>query len=157
MKISHIISLIKISIISLIFYNIFSLFILYTDNMTLKKIYWGLTPYDYKKITLSPNYLSKKSLLERNNRNLILNFLNKNSQKQYLDINYWDYKKIIESFDFQNRFEFEKSFYKQFLLSDNNQNIKNNLKKYFANDYLNFSNEIREKIINDFKFMNISN
>ena len=86
-----------------------------------------------------------------------MNFLNKNSQKQYLDINYWDYKKIIESFDFQNRFEFEKSFYKQFLLSDNNQNIKNNLKKYFANDYLNFSNEIREKIINDFKFMNISN
>ena len=40
----------------------------------------------------------------------MLSFLNKNTYKDYLDIDFWDYKKIIESIDRDNIKELEKSF-----------------------------------------------
>ena len=101
----------KITILCLIFYNILTLLILYTGNLKLKNIFWEITPYDYKNLTVSPNYLSKISLLNKENRDLILKFLNKNKKKNYLDISFWDYKKTIESFDNKNKLELEKSFY----------------------------------------------
>jgi predicted transcriptional regulator len=70
-----------------------------------------------------------------------------NKQKNYLDITYWNYKKTIESFDIKNKLEFQKSFYKDFILSKNNPNKNLILKRYFASKYLNFSNEYRIKIM----------
>ena len=141
----------KFVVLCLIFYNFFVLSVLYTGNLEFKGFFWKITPYDYKKITLSPNYFSKKSLLERKNQNLILEFLNINKQKSYLDITYWNYKKTIESFDRENKLEFQKSFYKNFILSKNNPNKNLILKRYFASKYLNFSNEYRVKIIANFQ------
>ena len=141
----------KIVALCLIFYNFFVLSVLYTDNLRFKGFFWKITPYDYKKITLSPNYFSIKSLLEKKNKNLILEFLNMNKQKNYLDITYWNYKKTIESFDIENKLEFQKSFYKDFILSKNNPNKNFILKRYFASKYLNFSNEYRVKIIANFQ------
>ena len=140
----------KIVVLCLIFYNFFVLSVLYTSNLEFKGFFWKITPYDYKKITLSPNYFSKKSLLEKKNQNLILEFLNINQQKNYLDITYWNYKETIESFDIENKLEFQKSFYKNFILSKNNSNKNLILKRYFASKYLNFSNEYRVKIIENF-------
>ena len=142
--------ILKNAVLCLIFYNIFVLSVLYTDNLKFKGFFWTIAPYDYKKITLSPNYFSKKSLLEKKNQNLILEFLNMNKQKNYLDITYWNYKKTIESFDMENKLEFQKSFYKNFILSKNNQNKNLILKKYFIANYKNFSNKYRNKIIANF-------
>ena len=147
----------KIAVLCLIFYNFFTLSILYTGNLEFKGFFWKITPYDYKKITLSPNYFSKKSLLERKNQNLILEFLNINKQKSYLDITYWNYKKTIESFDRENKLEFQKSFYKDLILSKNNPNKNLILKKYFASRYLSFTNEYRVKIIENYKIEKYEN
>ena len=51
----------KIAVLCLIFYNFFTLSILYTGNLEFKRFFWEITPYDYKRITLSPNHFSKKS------------------------------------------------------------------------------------------------
>ena len=141
---------IKIAVLCLIFYNFFVLSVLYTDNLRFKGFFWKITPYDYKRITLSPNHFSKKSLLEKKNQNLILEFLNKNKQRNYLDITYWNYKKTIESFDNKNKLDFEKSFYKLFILSENNPDSNLIYKKTFIKNYINFSKEYRDKIIKKF-------
>ena len=141
---------IKIAVLYLIFYNFFVLSVLYTDNLRFKGFFWKITPYDYKRITLSPNHFSKKSLLEKKNQNLILEFLNKNKQRNYLDITYWNYKKTVESFDNKNKLDFEKSFYKLFILSENNPDSNLIYKKAFIKNYINFSKEYRDKIIKKF-------
>ena len=139
------------TILCLIFYNIITISILHTNNLELKNIFWKITPYDYKNLIVSPNYLSRISLLNRENRDLILKFLKSNEKKNFLDISFWNYKKTIENFDIQNKSEFEKSFYRTYVLSKNNPNNRNNLKKYFSLNYLKFSHEIRKKIIASFK------
>ena len=141
---------IKIAVLCLIFYNFFVLSVLYTGNLKFKGFFWKITPYDYKRITLSPNHFSKKSLLEKKNQNLILEFLNKNKQRNYLDITYWNYKKTIESFDNKNKLDFEKSFYKLLVLSENNSDSNLIYKKTFIKNYINFSKEYRDKIIKKF-------
>ena len=141
---------IKIAVLCLIFYNFFVLSVLYTGNLKFKGFFWKITPYDYKRITLSPNHFSKKSLLEKKNQNLILEFLNINKQRNYLDITYWNYKKTIESFDNKNKLDFEKSFYKLFILSENNPDSNLIYKKAFIKNYINFSKEYRDKIIKKF-------
>ena len=80
----------------------------------------------------------------------MISFLNKNIYKDYLDINFWDYKKIIESIDRENIKELEKSFLKEFILSKNNQKINIELRKYFIKNYSKFSNEYKNKILKNF-------
>lgn len=150
MKKNYSLFFLKNSILCLVFYNIFLLFTLYTNNIAWKSHFWAITPYDYKKITLSPNYFSNKSLLKKDNQNLILYFLNKNKQKNYLDVDFWNYKKTIESFDKKSRSEFENSFYSMFILAKNNPNQSLILKKFFISDYLNFSEKYRNLIIKNF-------
>ena len=50
----------------------------------------------------------------------MISFLNKSIYKDYLDIDFWNYKQIIESIDRDNIKDLEKSFYKAFILSKNN-------------------------------------
>ena len=147
MKKNYIILFFRHTALCLIIYNITTISILHNNNLNVKKFFWGITPYDYKNITVYPSYLSRMSLLNEKNRNTILQFLNKNKHKNYLDITYWNYKKTIESFDRENKLEFQKSFYKNFILSKNNPNKNLILKRYFASKYLNFSNEYRIKIM----------
>jgi hypothetical protein len=80
----------------------------------------------------------------------MISFLNQNSYKDYLDINFWDYKKIIESIDRDNIKELEQSFYKAFILSKNNEKINLNLREYFIKNYSKFSNEYKNKILKNF-------
>jgi hypothetical protein len=80
----------------------------------------------------------------------MISFLNKNIYKDYLDINFWDYKKIIESIDRDNIKELEKSFYKAFILSKSNSQINLELREYFIKNYSKFSNEYKNKILKNF-------
>ena len=76
--------------------------------------------------------------------------MNKNIYKDYLNVDFWDYKQILESIDKKNIKELEISFYKAFILSKNNKKINLELKKYFIKNYSNFSNNYKNKILKNF-------
>ena len=142
--------LIKLSVILMLAYNISTISVLYSSSLSIKKNLWKWTPYNYKQSLYFPNNLSNLSLLNVNNRLLIISFLNENTYKDYLDIDFWNYKKILESFDRNNIKNLEKSFYKAFILSKNNQKINQKLRKYFIQNYSKFSNEYKNKILKNF-------
>jgi hypothetical protein len=95
-----------------------------------------------------PNYLEKKSLLNGTNRNELISFLNKNTNKNLLNINFWNKKLIVDSYDKENNNEFEKSFINLFMLTKNNKQKNLDLKKYFILNFNLFS-EKNKKIILD--------
>ena len=113
---------------------------------SLKLKLWNLTPYDYAYIMGFPNNLSKKSLLNEFNRNEINSFLDKNINKNLLNINFWNQKLIIENYDKEKNKNFEKSFVNLFFLTKNNNEKNLDLKKYFILNY-DFFSEKNQKII----------
>ena len=140
----------KLFIILLLTYNIVVVSILYSPSSNIQNFIWKWTPYNYKQILYYPNNLRELSLLNKTNRLLIISFLNKNIYKDYLDVDFWNYKQIIESIDRDNIKELEKSFYKAFVLSKNNEKINLELRKYFIENYSKFSNEYKNKILKQF-------
>ena len=140
----------KLFIILLILYNILAISILYIPLISIKSYLWKWTPYNYKQILYYPNNLKEMSLLNKKNRLLMVSFLNQNIHKDYLDVDFWDYKQIIESIDRDNINDLEKSFYKAFILSKNNPKINLEFREYFIKNYSKFSNEYKNKIIKNF-------
>ena len=140
----------KLFIILLLTYNIIVVSILYSPSTNIQNFLWKWTPYNYKKGLYNPNNFNKLSLLNKDNRIFLLDFLNKNTHKDYLDVNFWNFKQIIESIDRDNIKELEKSFYKAFVLSKNNQKINLELREYFIENYSKFSNEYKNKILRGF-------
>ena len=140
----------KLFIILLLTYNIIAVFILYAPTTNIKSSLWKWTPYNYKQTLYYPNNLRDISLLNKTNRLLMISFLNKNIYKDYLDIDFWNYKQIIESIDRDNIKEVEKSFYKAFILSKNNPKVNQGLREYFIKNYSKFSNQYKNKILKNF-------
>ena len=140
----------KLIIILLLTYNIVVVSILYIPINNIKNTLWKWTPYNYKKGLYYPNNFNQLSLLNKDNRIFLLDFLNKNMHKDYLDINFWNFKQIIESIDRDNIKELEKSFYKAFILSKNNPKLNQELREYFIENYSKFSNEYKNKILKNF-------
>ena len=140
----------KLFIILLLTYNILVVSILYVPINNIKYTLWKWTPYNYKKVIYYPNNFIQLSLLNKNNRIMLLSFLNQNIYKDYLDINFWNYKQTIESIDRDNIKELEKSFYKAFILSKNNPKINQELREYFIKNYSKFSNEYKNKLLKSF-------
>lgn len=140
----------KINIILLLAYNIFTISILYFPSTNIKKRLWQWTPYNYEQILYYPNNFRNLPLLNKNNRDLAISFMNKNKYKDYLNIDFWDYKQILESIDKKNIKELEQSFFKAFILSKNNQKINMELRDYFIKNYSKFSNEYKNKILKNF-------
>ena len=137
----------KLLITVLLTYNIFVLSILYIPLNNIKNLLWKWTPYNYKQILYYPNNMKKLSLLNKSNRFLILSYLNENLYNDHLDIDFWNYKQIIEIIDRDNIKDFEKSFYKAYMLSKNNEKINFKLREYFKKNYSRFSNEYKKKIL----------
>ena len=140
----------KLFIILLLTYNIIVVSLLYFPVINIQNFLWKWTPYNYKQILYYPNNFRELSLLNKTNRLLILSFLNKNIHKDYLDIDFWDYKQIIESIDQDNIKELEKSFYRAFILSKNNPNINQGFREYFIKNYSKFSYQYKNKILKNF-------
>ena len=78
----------KLFIILLLTYNIVVVSILYIPSTNIKNFLWKWTPYNYEQILYFPNNLTEISFLEKSNRLLMISFLNKNTYKDYLDINF---------------------------------------------------------------------
>ena len=97
-----------------------------------------------------PNYLEKKSLLNRTNRNELISFLNKNTNKNLLNINFWNKKLIVDSYDKEKNNEFEKSFINLFMLTKNNKQKNLDLKKYFILNFNLFSEKNKKVILDNY-------
>ena len=105
-------------------------------------------PYDYKYLINFPTNLSKLSLLNSINRNEIKEALKINESKNLLNINYWNYNLIIDSYSKKLNQDFEKSFINIFFLTKNNKTKNLDLKKYFVSNY-NYFSDNNIKIILD--------
>ena len=138
--------MLKYSLLILIIYNLITLTLLFTPSNSLKLRLWNITPYDYSYIVGFPNNFNKKSLLNETNRNEINLFLDKNVNKNLLNINFWNQKLIIENYDKEKNKNFEISFMNLFFLTKNNNEKNLDLKKYFILNYDLFS-KMSKKII----------
>jgi len=140
----------KYSLLILIFYNLITLVILFVPNKSLKLKFWALTPYDYTHIMSFPNNYNKKSLLNEFNRNEINSILNKNINKNLLNIDFWNQKLIVENYDKEQNKNFEKSFINLFFLTKNNEAKNFELKKYFILNFDYFSEKNIKIIIDNY-------
>ena len=107
-------------------------------------------PYDYKYFVGYPTNLDKLSLLNSTNRNEIKEVLKKNESRNALDINFWNYNLIIDSYSKETKKDFENSFIKLFFLTKNNQDKNFDLKKYFVTNYNYFSDKNKKIILNNY-------
>ncbi len=143
----HFYNFLKYSASILILYNIFSLFVLFTSNYSIKSSFWKFTPYSYKQIMSFPNYYQDLSLKNFTNRDQINQFLNKNKNKNILNIDFWNYKLILDNYSKETNTDFEKSFINLFFLTKNNNDKNLDLKKYFFKNYKFFSEKSKNKIL----------
>ena len=146
----HYKNLIKYSFVSLIIYNLISLLILFTPIKSLKHNFWKLTPYDYNYLLKFPNYYEQKSLLNEYDRNKISSLLEKNNNRNFLNINFWNKRLFIDDYSKETSDNFEKSFINLFFLTKNNQNKNFELKKYFILNYDYFSEKNKKIIIDNY-------
>ena len=150
MIVFHFKNLLKYSLVSLIIYNLITLTLLFIPINSLKLKLWNLTPYDYTYILEFPNNFNKKSLLSEVNRNQINSFLDKNIKRNLLNINFWNRKLIIESYDKYKNKNFEKSFINLYFLTKNNKEKSLDLKKYFILNFDLFSKKNKNIIIKNY-------
>ena len=127
-----------------------SLTLLFAPINSLKLKLWNLTPYDYTYILEFPNNFNKKSLLSEVNRNQINSFLDKNIKRNLLNINFWNRKLIIGSYDKYKNKNFEKSFINLYFLTKNNREKSLDLKKYFILNFDLFSKKNKNIIIKNY-------
>ena len=146
----HSFKYLKYSLIILILYNIISLLVLFLPFKSLKYSLWNMMPYDYKYLVNYPNDLKNLSLLNSTNRDFIKAGLNKNLSRNVLDINYWNYNLIIDSYSKAKNKNFEKSFINLFFLTKNNQSKNLDLKKYFISNYNLFSEKSKKLILENY-------
>ena len=125
-----------------------SLFILFSPIKSLKYNFWKLTPYDYTFLLKFPNYFENKSLLNEFNRIEISSFLEKNYNRNFLNVDFWNKKLFIDDYSKNINNDFEQSFINIFLLTKNNEAKNFELKKYFIFNYDYFT-EKNKKIIMD--------
>ena len=147
---SHNFKFLKYLLIALVVYNVISLLILFSPFKSLKYSLWNLMPYDYKYLVSYPTNLKRLSLLNSTNRNEIKRVLKKNESRNSLDINFWNYNLIIDSYSKETNKEFEYSFIKLFFLTKNNQSKNFDLKKYFVKNFNFFSEKNKKKILNNY-------
>ena len=144
---SHSFKFLKYLLIALVVYNVISLLILFSPFKSLKYSLWKLMPYDYKYLISYPTKLEKLSLLNSKNRNQIKEALKKNEYRNALDINFWNYNLIIDSYSKETNKDFENSFIKLFFLTKNNQSKNFDLKKYFVTNYKYFTEKNKKLIL----------
>ena len=90
------------------------------------------------------------SLRNSTNRNQINHLLNKNSNRNILNVEFWNFKLILNNFSKKDSSDFEKSFMSLFFLTENNKNKNSDLKKYFLKNYSYFSQENIKTILGNY-------
>ena len=140
----------KYIFISLILYNLISLFILFSPIKSLKYNFWKLTQYDYTFLLKFPNYFENKSLLNEFNRIEISSYLEKNYNRNFLNVDFWNKKLFIDDYSKNINNDFEQSFINIFLLTKNNEAKNFELKKYFIFNYDYFTEKNKKIVIDNY-------
>ena len=94
----HYLKLFKYILTLLVIYNIISLLVLFLPQKNLKNYFWKFLPYDYSYLTGYPNYLKNLSILNSVNRKEIKEKLIMNESRNIVNIEYWNYNVIIDSY-----------------------------------------------------------
>jgi hypothetical protein len=137
-------------LIILIAYNALVLSIIFIAPLAINDLVWKITPYSYKQVLNFPLNLKTLDLRYKNNQDQILSFLEKNENRNNLDIDFWNYKFTILNINQQYSDAIQEAFYKTFILSKNNENKNAELKNYFLINYSNFDKNYQDKIIEKF-------
>ena len=140
----------KYLLIILVVYNVISLLIFFLPFKSLKYGLWNLMPYDYKYLISYSTNLKELSLLNSTNRNEIKEVLKKNYSRNALDVNFWNYNLIIDSYSKQINKDFENSFINLFFLTKNNKAKNFDLKKYFVTNYKFFTEKNKKLILENY-------
>mgnify|MGYP001289528232 CR=1 FL=1 len=147
---SHYLKFFKYILTLLVIYNIISLLVLFLPIKNLKNSFWKFSPYDYSYLTGYPNYLENLSILNSTNREEIKEYININISKNIFDVDFWNYKLIIDNYSKDKSNDFEKTFLNLFFLTKNNKSKQLDLKKYFVSNYKFFSEKNKNIILKNF-------
>ena len=147
---SHSLKFIKYSLITLVIYNFISLLLLFSPFKSMKYNLWNLMPYDYEYLIGHPINLERLSLLNSTNRTEIKEMLKKNYSRNVLDVNFWNYNLIIDSYSKEINKDFENSFINLFFLTKKNKSKNFDLKKYFVTNYKYFSEKNKKLILENY-------
>ena len=137
-------------LIILITYNSIVLAIIFIAPLSIKDFFCKITPYSYKQVLSFPLNLKRLDLRYKNNQDQILSFLEKNEDRNNLDIDFWNYKFNILNINQHYSDEIQEAFYNTFILSKNNENKNAELKNYFLINYFNFDKNYQDKIVEKF-------
>ena len=73
-----------------------------------------------------------------------------NESRNIVNIEYWNYNLIIDSYTKDQSKDFEKSFLNLLILTKNNKSKQIDLKKYFISNYKYFTDKSKKKILNNY-------
>jgi hypothetical protein len=90
------------------------------------------------------------SLLNEFDRDEIGSLLEKNDNRNFLNINFWNKKLFIDDYSKNKNNNFEKSFINLFFLTKNNETKNFELKKYFVLNFDYFSEKNKKTIIDNY-------
>ncbi len=119
-------------------------------NYTIKSSLWNVSPYNYKQIISFPLHFKDLSLKNSENRILITNFLNKNSKRDVLNVEFWQNKLVLDNYKKNINSDFEKSFLHLFFLTKNNKLKNFDLKKYFFKNFNYFSEPAKNTVLKNY-------
>lgn len=90
------------------------------------------------------------SLLNEFDRDEISSLLEKNDNRNFLNINFWNKRFFIDDYSKDKNNNFEKSFKNLFFLTKNNEAKNFDLKKYFVLNFDYFSEKNQKTIIDNY-------
>jgi len=139
-------------LIIIVFYNIFSIFILLSSYKTdgyLAKLL-NYLPYKYSVFFKKPIKYPKKLLQGKNpSSKKLYQLINTTEQKSALDYSYWEMKVAYKTNNISDQSEFQRDFINLVILSKNNLNIKKKIKIFYLRNVPRFSKEVGEAVMSN--------
>ena len=141
-----------LGLIIIVFYNIFSIFIIlfnYKINGNLSKSF-NYLPYKYSVYFQSPLRYSKQTLQAKNDESeRFFDILKTTEKKSALDYTYWNNKLLYQVSQNKNLTNFERNFQNAVILSKNNLRLKKTLKLLYLRNINKFNDETKKLILSN--------
>tara|TARA_B110000240_G_C13381770_1_gene402861 strand:+ start:411 stop:875 length:465 start_codon:yes stop_codon:yes gene_type:complete len=139
-----------LSLIFFVFYNIFSILIIFFspkfDGYLVKSI--NYLPYKYSVFFKKPLKFSKKFLqVKSSNSKKIYLLLSATEKKSLLDYTYWEMKTLYQITNKDLRSDFENDFINYAILSKNNVFKQKSIKLFYLRNITRFNKEVGKIIL----------
>jgi len=139
-------------LIIIVFYNIFSIFILLFNSKIdghMARLF-NYLPYKYTIYFESPLRYSKQTLQTKSKESeRFFNILKTTEKKSVLDYSYWNNKLLYQINKNKNLIDFEKNFQNSVILSKNNLKLKKALKLLYLRNIFQFNEETKNLILSN--------